>query len=139
MLSTQGKMEAQAWANCESGAPDAERQDEARRWNFLWDIAGSCWRCSRCLVTVQQFKNLKRHCNGVKCRQRSGTLACQSNRQILNMGGFTVRYLLPPELWAAKSTCCLLFELLFDTALRIASFLARLCCLVDINRDNCAY
>lgn len=84
----------QAWAsNCaqESRAPDTERQEEARRWNFLWDGAGQCWRCWRCLVTVQQFKNLKRHHNGVKCRQRSGTLACQSSRQLLTMGGFQVR------------------------------------------------
>jgi hypothetical protein len=73
--------------------PDEERQDEAKRWKFVWDDAGQCWRCWRCLVTVQQFKNLKRHFNGVKCKQRSSTLACQSSRRMLQLGGFKVHSL----------------------------------------------
>eukprot|EP00892_Ulva_mutabilis_P008754 jgi/Ulvmu1/6250/UM028_0108.1 len=68
--------------------PDKARKEQAKTWDFIWDDAGACWRCWRCLVTVQQFKNLKRHYGGVKCRQRSGTLACQSSRQMLRAGGF---------------------------------------------------
>ena len=72
--------------------PDDARKEQAKTWDFIWDDAGACWRCWRCLVTVQQFKNLKRHFGGVKCRQRSRTLACQSSRQMLRAGGFKVRY-----------------------------------------------
>lgn len=72
--------------------PDDARKEQAKTWDFIWDDAGACWRCWRCLVTVQQFKNLKRHYGGVKCRQRSRTLACQSSRQMLRAGGFKVRH-----------------------------------------------
>lgn len=72
--------------------PDDARKEQAKTWDFIWDDAGACWRCWRCLVTVQQFKNLKRHYGGVKCRHRSRTLACQSSRQMLRAGGFKVRH-----------------------------------------------
>lgn len=81
--------------------PDDTRKEQAKTWDFIWDDAGACWRCWRCLVTVQQFKNLKRHYGGVKCRQRSCTLACQSSRQMLRAGGFKVRHLL----WVLRACC----------------------------------